>query len=227
MKSKFCLAIETTGVHLGVSLFSFDSLRPSRQERVKLISSFFEKQPFKQSDTLIPKIKEVLSRKRLSPKDLNLIAVDMGPGSFTGVRVGVAVARGFSQMLDIPAIGITSLEAMAEAYRQENPEEKFIASCITALQGEVYFSIYEIKNKSLKEIIPPCWKKESEFNQAISKINKSSSVAVCRSSESELNVPHSDIIAQLAIKKFQTLKKKALFSQLVPLYLQPMWAERL
>ena len=55
--------------------------------------------------------------RRPAMRDLGAIAVSVGPGSFTGVRVGVAAARGFALALKMPAIGVTTLEALAAEAR--------------------------------------------------------------------------------------------------------------
>lgn len=64
------------------------------------------------SETLMPIIKQILDNLNLSLKDIDLIVCDKGPGSFTGIRIGIATAKAFSDSLDIPSIGISSLEAL-------------------------------------------------------------------------------------------------------------------
>lgn len=66
--------------------------------------------------------------------DIASLAVTIGPGSFTGVRVGVAAARGYRLALGIPAVGITTLEAMAEAVRTDTP----VLAVHDAKRGEIY-----------------------------------------------------------------------------------------
>jgi tRNA threonylcarbamoyladenosine biosynthesis protein TsaB len=65
------------------------------------------------AERLMPMIEEVLSKAAVAFKDLERIAVTAGPGSFTGVRIGVAAARGLALSLGIPAIGVGSLDALA------------------------------------------------------------------------------------------------------------------
>ena len=62
---------------------------------------------------LISTIIEILKEKSLAPKDLDCIAIDIGPGSFTGIRACTTVARMLAQQLDIKAIGISSLEILS------------------------------------------------------------------------------------------------------------------
>ena len=65
---------------------------------------------------LIAKIVEILKRENLSPDDIELIAVNIGPGSFTGIRVALTVARVFAQSINANTVGINSLELISEAY---------------------------------------------------------------------------------------------------------------
>lgn len=63
---------------------------------------------------LISTIQEVLSTNNIKPQDINLIAVNIGPGSFTGIRACVTVARVMAQQLDCKAVGISSLEILSK-----------------------------------------------------------------------------------------------------------------
>lgn len=69
--------------------------------------------------------------------DLGAIAVSIGPGSFTGIRVGVSAARGLALALKLPAYGVTTLSAIAEAARGDFPGRRILAA-IDAKRGELY-----------------------------------------------------------------------------------------
>ena len=74
---------------------------------------------------LTPQIRQVLEEAGSSIDDVSAIAVSHGPGSFTGIRIGVTAARTFAQMKDIPCIAVSSLEGMAERVKDElRPERK-------------------------------------------------------------------------------------------------------
>src|SRR4051794_20424189 len=88
MKKRFLLSIETAGVELGVSLHPLTNQRP-----LPMAGFFFRAMPGRQSDLLVPTIDRLLKKKKVTPDQIGLVAVNVGPGSFTGVRVGVAVAR--------------------------------------------------------------------------------------------------------------------------------------
>src|SRR5690606_28081274 len=72
-------------------------------------------------------VEEALKAASLEYAGLGALAVSVGPGSFTGVRVGVAAARGFALALKIPAIGVTALEALAAEARERFPGRAVIA----------------------------------------------------------------------------------------------------
>ncbi len=89
------------------------------------------------AERLMPMIEAALRKAGTGFKDLDRVAVTTGPGSFTGVRVGIAAARGLALALDIPAIGIGSLEALAFPVRQSHNDGTAIA-VLDARRDEVY-----------------------------------------------------------------------------------------
>src|SRR5690606_3787240 len=88
----------------------------------------------------------VLNAAGRSYGDLGLIAVTVGPGSFTGIRVGVAFARGLSLALSIPAIGITTLEGIAAEARSD----KAVLACVDAGRGEIHGALYSASGELLR-----------------------------------------------------------------------------
>ena len=77
-------------------------------------------------------------------------------GSFTGIRIGIATAKGFHDSLDIPLIGISSLESLCYNVDGYNVNEgRFIASVIDCKNENVYFALYRLVNNNYSEIIAP------------------------------------------------------------------------
>ena len=74
------------------------------------------------AELLMGFIDQALAKSGKVLADIGRIAVTVGPGSFTGIRVGVAAARGFALALGVPAVGVTTLSAIAEAARAANPD---------------------------------------------------------------------------------------------------------
>lgn len=89
------------------------------------------------AEFLIGQIEACLERTKLSYNDLSRIAVTIGPGSFTGVRVGMAAASGFSIGLDIPVVGVSTLDA-AQKYAQELGCDDPIAVLLDAKRDQAF-----------------------------------------------------------------------------------------
>lgn len=102
---------------------------------------------------LLPMVDAILKAQNLSLGDLTAIACGRGPGSFTGVRIGVSMAQGLALGADLKLIGICDLAAMA--YRAAKDTNKNIAvAAIDARMSEVYLGIYKVTGQSLEAIIP-------------------------------------------------------------------------
>jgi tRNA threonylcarbamoyladenosine biosynthesis protein TsaB len=96
-----------------------------------------------------PAILEILKENNLITSSLNAVAVSAGPGSYTGLRVGMATAKGLCFALKIPLIGINTLKIIAAAY--PNPEE-ILCPMIDARRMEVFTALFD---KNLNEIMKP------------------------------------------------------------------------
>jgi tRNA threonylcarbamoyl adenosine modification protein YeaZ len=84
--------------------------------------------------------------------DMDRIAVTIGPGSFTGIRVGVAAARGFALALNVPAVGVSTLAAIAEAGRELHPGRAILAT-IDAKRDELYCQSFEADGAARSEAL--------------------------------------------------------------------------
>ncbi len=89
-------------------------------------------------ETLLPLIEEALSHAGLARADIDLLATGIGPGSFTGTRIGVATAKGLAIALDRPLMGVVSLTAIARA-----APGRLVVPIVDAHKGEVYLSVHE------------------------------------------------------------------------------------
>jgi len=94
------------------------------------------------SERIMPVIAQTLEESNLKLSDIDLIVCDKGPGSFTGIRIGVATVMSFIDSLKIPAIGITSLESLAYNVLLNKEKPQFICSLIDAKNNNVYFELY-------------------------------------------------------------------------------------
>ncbi|MFO7856690.1 MAG: tRNA (adenosine(37)-N6)-threonylcarbamoyltransferase complex dimerization subunit type 1 TsaB, partial [Paracoccaceae bacterium] len=98
-----------------------------------------EPMPRGQAERLMPMIAEALEAAGLVPADLAAVAVCTGPGNFTGVRIGVAAARGLALALAVPAVGVPRLDALAEA-AGGGP----LVAVAGALRGGLYAQVFAV-----------------------------------------------------------------------------------
>ncbi|QMS78429.1 tRNA (adenosine(37)-N6)-threonylcarbamoyltransferase complex dimerization subunit type 1 TsaB [Aeromonas veronii] len=105
--------------------------------------SRWEEAPRDHTRKILPMVQAVLEDAGISLSDLDAIAFGRGPGSFTGVRIGISVAQGLAFGAGVPLIGISTLAAMAQgAYRLDGTEQ--VLTAIDARMNEVYFGRYEL-----------------------------------------------------------------------------------
>lgn len=102
------------------------------------------------AEYLIPQIQAVLARAGLTPAGLGRVVAVVGPGSFTGIRAGLAAARGLGLALSIPVIGVTTLEALAAEARALAPGRAVLAA-LDARRDEVYAQAFAADGVALTE----------------------------------------------------------------------------
>lgn len=106
--------------------------------------SAFELRTREHAEAIVPMMTRVMDEAGLAFDRLDAIAVTKGPGTFTGVRVGISTARGLSLALGLPLIGVTSLEVMAHmALEQLDSAPDTLGIVVDARRGEVYFSLFD------------------------------------------------------------------------------------
>ncbi|KTG23227.1 tRNA threonylcarbamoyladenosine biosynthesis protein TsaB [Idiomarina sp. WRN-38] len=101
--------------------------------------------PREHSQKLLPFVEEVLDSAGVSLAELDGLVVGAGPGSFTGVRIGVSMAQGLAFSADLPVYPVCSLQALAQQANRKNDVAGVVA-CIDARMGEVYYALYANEN---------------------------------------------------------------------------------
>lgn len=129
------LAIETAVEAVGVALGDAAGVRASA-----MLAS-----DRRHAESLAPMISFVLAQAGLTVRDVDHIAVDVGPGLFTGMRVGMATAQTMAWALDVPLVPVSSLDALVHAV---GPTEDPIAVALDARRGEVYWALYRASSGS-------------------------------------------------------------------------------
>ena len=97
---------------------------------------------------------ECLKAEGIGTNSIDAVAASIGPGSFTGIRIGVSTARGIAEMLNIPCISISSLEGMAAlADTHVGEEVRFFATIINARRGQLYGALFERNGTSYNAVL--------------------------------------------------------------------------
>ena len=106
---------------------------------------------FSHSEKLLLFISDVMNESRISFSQLNAVAVSMGPGSYTGLRIGVSTAKGLCYALDIPLISVSTLQAMAYGMLSVSKADLF-CPMIDARRMEVYSAFFDSDNIMVREV---------------------------------------------------------------------------
>ena len=96
------------------------------------------------AEALMPMVEAAMAEARLDYSDLDLIATTVGPGTFTGVRVGISAARALALAADLAIAGVSTLEAIAHGVARERRAGHAVAAAIDARRGEVYVQAFGI-----------------------------------------------------------------------------------
>ena len=130
------LSIDTSSNICGVSILKNDNL----------ICNLDSNTGKTHSENLMPMINNALTITSLQVKDFDLIVCDIGPGSFTGIRIGVATAKAFVDSFNIPCVGISSLEALAYNLKKnvfkDRAKKNLICSMIDCKNDNCYFALF-------------------------------------------------------------------------------------
>lgn len=101
------------------------------------------------SQTLMPMLCGMLDAARLKLSDMELVAVSRGPGSFTGIRIGIGAAKGLAQGLSIPCFGVSTLEGLAFLYRGLRG---LVCPVMDARCGQVYTALFSAENGGIARL---------------------------------------------------------------------------
>ncbi len=141
------LALDTTAVTATVALLD--------DEKVLGVSSIHNK--LTHSEKLLPMIDELLKNAGYTVDDVELIGVSKGPGSFTGVRIGIATVKGLAFATGASIAGVSSLEALAENFRFsscEPCEQVVLCPSMDARRNELYNALFLYDGTEIKRLTP-------------------------------------------------------------------------
>ena len=103
------------------------------------------------SATFLPAVENLLTESKITRAEINAIAVDIGPGAFTGLRHGVATAQAFALALDLPIFGVSSLKTLAFSVLEKSENAQILAT-LDARMNEIYCAVF---HENLQEISAP------------------------------------------------------------------------
>ncbi|MDA0238638.1 MAG: tRNA (adenosine(37)-N6)-threonylcarbamoyltransferase complex dimerization subunit type 1 TsaB [Proteobacteria bacterium] len=133
------LAFDTAGSHCSVALCDEGQVLAYRHESMAR----------GQAEALFPIIQSVLSEAGAGYAELEGLAVTTGPGSFTGLRIGLAAARGIVLAASIPALGVTSFDALLQAMPEAEIDGRAILVALDSKRSDPYFQLYSATREPL------------------------------------------------------------------------------
>ena len=120
-------------------------------EDKKLLGEFFVDVGLTHSQTLMPMVEDTLKNTNLKISDINAFAVSVGPGSFTGLRIGIAAIKGMAFADEIPCIEVSTLYSMAYNLIDENA---IICAVMDARCNQVYNAIFDVCDEKITRLTP-------------------------------------------------------------------------
>lgn len=200
------LAIETTAPVATVALW--------RDGEVTRYSADDTK---KHAETVLPLVERLLVETGETLSAMDYFAVDIGPGSFTGVRIGVCIANAFGYAMQKPVIGCNALETLREALRGVSEP---VCTMIDARNGNAYAALYEGENVLLE----PKAVVVAEYLERLPGIVRFAGdvPGLAQSDPASARYPDAGALARLAARRTERAQERAL-----PLYLRASQAERL
>jgi len=187
------------------------------------------------SERLVPQLEQLFKGAGIDKKALDLIAVSRGPGSFTGLRIGLATAEAMAYALHIPLIAVNTLEALAYNLPVENV---LLAPILDAQKGNYYLGIYSWQKGKLVEAAPVkivaghalaevlgAYQKQVVFLGECAKISGLEN-ALLTKAPAAVRMPKAISVAMLGAKQYSPGQQEAYFG-LEPFYLRKSEAEEL
>ena len=197
----------------------------------------FEIAPRQHTRLILPMVQQLLADSGLSLSQLDALAVDRGPGSFTGVRIGTGVVQGLAYSVDLPVVPVSSLTTLAQAVWLKLRHENVLA-LIDARMQEVYWAHYEFQGKAMviagEERVgpveqvtmgngPACYCVGSGSRQYQDQLQSRPGCQVL--ADSTYDFPHAAVLAGLAVNAYER-NEVVSADQLEPIYLRNQVTQR-
>lgn len=186
------------------------------------------------SENLMPLVSQILSETSLSLDEIECIACDIGPGSFTGIRIGISSVKAMAEVKNIKIMPVTSLEALS--YNMTNLNSTYICSLIDARNDNVYCGLFDKNHNLVNNYIADHIDNVIKIlpNESISFVGDGSTMHKAKLEKYFNNLAHFTLnnslsSAKLGICAYNKAKMQSLITpdELLPLYLRKSQAERM
>lgn len=151
------LAIDTSTKFLNIAVIKDEAA----------LASFKDTGDLRHSDLIIPAIDGALKKCGFGLRDIDAIALSIGPGSFTGLRIGVATAKAINLALGIPIVSVPTLDAIAHNFMDE--KEKILCPLLDAKKNKVYACLYAVKESKLDRLTDYILQEASSFINGVNR----------------------------------------------------------
>ena len=141
----------------------------------KIVAEYYINTEFTHSQTLTVLIESMLKVTGINIKDVDCFAVNNGPGSFTGVRIGVSAVKGMAYALDKPCVAISTLESMAYNFISDNA---LICACMDARRNQLYNALFDVNSGQVNRIFEDRAISINDLYNEISKIKNKDIIIV-------------------------------------------------
>ncbi|MBE6729551.1 MAG: tRNA (adenosine(37)-N6)-threonylcarbamoyltransferase complex dimerization subunit type 1 TsaB [Ruminococcaceae bacterium] len=208
-------------------------------EGEKIIASAFTNAALTHSQTLMPMINGMLSSSKTDVKDIGAFAITSGPGSFTGIRIGISALKGMALAKNIPCIAVSTLNAIAYNFIDR---DAIVCAVMDARCNQVYGALFRVKNGKIKRLCEDIAENADIFKERILKSRARCPIIIAGDgaemfypkvmSKKNVSKAHASLVFQnavgvaLAATEKYNLGDTVSAEKLLPVYLRLPQAER-
>ncbi len=204
-------------------------------ENRKILSEKFINNGLTHSQTLMPMVEDVINESGISVKDIELFAITNGPGSFTGVRIGIASVKGMADALNKKCLAVSTLEAIAEPLKKQ---DVIACAVMDARCNQVYTAMFNQGNRLCEDkaiLIDELGEELKQYDKKIVFIGDGSvlcyeklceNIPNCEIADENIRYVHGSNIGFIAEEKIKNGEEPINSANLVPFYLRLPQAER-
>ncbi|MBQ4644487.1 MAG: tRNA (adenosine(37)-N6)-threonylcarbamoyltransferase complex dimerization subunit type 1 TsaB [Clostridia bacterium] len=204
-------------------------------ENGKILSEKFINNGLTHSQTLMPMVEEAINESGVDLKNIDLFAITNGPGSFTGVRIGIACVKGMADALSKKCVAVSTLEAIAEPLKNQ---DVIACAVMDARCNQVYTAIFSEGNRLCEDkavLIDELGEELKQYDKKIVFIGDGSILCYeklcgiiqnCEVADENIRFVHGSSISFIAEEKIKNGEEPISSANLVPFYLRLPQAER-